>query len=547
MNAFHFLFDNGDLRKIKLKGQEIIQRIYYAVRDEAWLNVSYTLINYVSRNEQGKEAVSFDLLFKRDRIEFNTHVKIETNANFISIETKGEACSDFNKNRIGLCIHLSASLKGTVCEVVHSDKTKTTSSLPVLISPHQPFKDIVGISWMQGNNRIDVSFEGDIYEMEDQRNWTDASYKIYSTPLELPFPVHVKKGDIFYQKITITTNNTEISSEKTAEKEDEIKVFQCPYFGILDTNNFNELYQENTLFSFIRLDVRLYKKSWKEDLSPIIEKSCNLKLALYCVLYFSKNYSSEIADFLRFIEQEKLTEKVHSIALLSNERFVLSDSALKKISQVLRPNLEKVRIGGGTDANFAQLNRNRPKTEFLDFIFYSIQPQEHASDRLSLCENIMGQYDTANTAKSFSDGKDIDISALSFYRRFNANIDFFAKGDSVVTYENKGSNFEAGWLIGSMYQLIVAGIKTINFVCSLERNSPLMNLFDYMSTNLPESFYSEGSFSPEEYSYLSWKSKNLKHSVMANLTPMPLKIFHQKTEYDLEPYEIIYKETELPV
>ena len=33
-----------------------------------------------------------------------------------------------------------------------------------------------------------VAFDGDIFEMEDQRNWTDASYKIYSTPLRLPFP-----------------------------------------------------------------------------------------------------------------------------------------------------------------------------------------------------------------------------------------------------------------------------------------------------------------------------------------------------------------------
>ena len=30
--------------------------------------------------------------------------------------------------------------------------------------------------------------------MEDQRNWTDASFKTYSTPLSEPIPVTVKAG-----------------------------------------------------------------------------------------------------------------------------------------------------------------------------------------------------------------------------------------------------------------------------------------------------------------------------------------------------------------
>ena len=33
---------------------------------------------------------------------------------------------------------------------------------------------------------------GDVFEIEDQRNWTDGSFKTYSTPLSLPFPVPVE-------------------------------------------------------------------------------------------------------------------------------------------------------------------------------------------------------------------------------------------------------------------------------------------------------------------------------------------------------------------
>ena len=36
--------------------------------------------------------------------------------------------------------------------------------------------------------------EGDSFEMEDQRNWTDASFKVYGTPLKNLSPVEVKTG-----------------------------------------------------------------------------------------------------------------------------------------------------------------------------------------------------------------------------------------------------------------------------------------------------------------------------------------------------------------
>ena len=54
-----------------------------------------------------------------------------------------------------------------------------------------------------GSDRFKVIMEGDTFETEDQRNWTDASFKTYCTPLGLPFPVEIKKGDVVEQSITI--------------------------------------------------------------------------------------------------------------------------------------------------------------------------------------------------------------------------------------------------------------------------------------------------------------------------------------------------------
>src|SRR5699024_4989680 len=56
-----------------------------------------------------------------------------------------------------------------------------------------------------------VAFDGDTFEMEDQRNWTDASFKTYSRPLSLPFPYTVEAGAAVRQAVTITVGEQMIS------------------------------------------------------------------------------------------------------------------------------------------------------------------------------------------------------------------------------------------------------------------------------------------------------------------------------------------------
>ena len=46
--------------------------------------------------------------------------------------------------------------------------------------------------------------EGDTFEMEDHRNWTDANFKTYCTPLAKPYPVRVESGTTIQQTVTVT-------------------------------------------------------------------------------------------------------------------------------------------------------------------------------------------------------------------------------------------------------------------------------------------------------------------------------------------------------
>ena len=88
---------------------------------------------------------------------------------------------------------------------------------PPYLAPEQPAVDIAGLAWSSGGLATElVVFTGDVFEMEDQRNWTDASFKTYGTPLWLPFPVLVEAGHEVHQTVVIRcTRVAEVSLTDT--------------------------------------------------------------------------------------------------------------------------------------------------------------------------------------------------------------------------------------------------------------------------------------------------------------------------------------------
>ena len=83
---------------------------------------------------------------------------------------------------------------------------------PRRISAHQPFKNLRTLRWWPHANaqvEAELHFKGDLFETEDQRNWTDASFKTYCTPLANPFPVVIEAGTVVDQAVVL-----EIRSQK---------------------------------------------------------------------------------------------------------------------------------------------------------------------------------------------------------------------------------------------------------------------------------------------------------------------------------------------
>ena len=115
----------------------------------------------------------------------------------------GRALTGFARNRIGLVVLHPTDDAGRAVRVRHTDGGVTAGSWPTDVSPHQPFRDVAGFEWSRDGLTATLSLGGDVFETEDQRNWSDGSYKTFCTPLRLPFPVEIKAGTTVSQRIEL--------------------------------------------------------------------------------------------------------------------------------------------------------------------------------------------------------------------------------------------------------------------------------------------------------------------------------------------------------
>jgi D-apionolactonase len=89
------------------------------------------------------------------------------------------------------------------------------------------------------------------------------------------------------------------------------------------------------------------------------------------------------------------------------------------------------KFGGGTNLYFTEINRERPPLDALKLFCYSINPQVHAVDDLSLIENLAAQAETVRSARHFAGALPIALTPDMPKPRFNPHngLHGFAQAD----------------------------------------------------------------------------------------------------------------------
>ncbi len=454
-----FTYQNGTIRSIICGKTEIVRRIYMALRDQYWNTIPYRIIKTDIQQNENNFSLCFDANHLHNSIKFKWTGLIECNRNgTIRFQIKGKAFSTFDRNRIGLCLLFPLSLSGKEVSISSSDGTVVNGIFPVSISPHQPFINIAAIRGIAGEVKYTVNFEGDIFEMEDQRNWTDASFKVYSTPLDLPLPVTVRANDEVFQSITVTTvapviTVSEIKKEVVLKiPQDTVSQLKCPQLGTTDTLSENLSpdsveYLKALHLNHVRYDLDLDSQNILSDVTTIAQR---------CAMTGS---AAEIALHCTTIIPEKVDQLLNALSIASidagrfciyDENKVTSEVTLKSLIPAIKNRYPSVIIASGTDNYFVELNRNHPSLFMVDQVCYSANPQVHTFDNVAVMENLDGIRETLQQAYSLAENVPVIISPLTLRPRKNRKNPLKDGGAD----KRQNSLFCAAWTAGALISAI---------------------------------------------------------------------------------------------
>ncbi len=484
------VFDRGALRWIRLGEREVLRGIYAAVRDESWFTVPAVLDDLEIEAEPESFRIRFRARHRQGQIRFDWDGRIEGRADGgIAFRMHGVAGSTFRRNRIGLCVlHPADECAGKPCIVETTDGDRLEQAFPVLVSPHQPFRNVRAILHeVTAGVEAEVRMEGETFETEDQRNWADASFKTYGTPLHLPHPAEIAEGTRVEQSVTLSLfgltaepvrqaaatvpgalpkrrNSTEPVVVRVGVEHEVAR----PRLGLagaglvaLDEAEASRL--RGLRLSHLRADLRLERAGWEAALERAVGNARAVDAPLELAVFLPDDPRPALRDLAD--RAAALPARVGSWLLFRASHSITGEGDLALARETLGPVDPSARFAGGTDSHFTEVNRQRSAAEGVDRLVFALYPQVHATDDCTVFENVASLSPVAETARGFAGPAALGISPVTLRCRLDRRPPTSREpGEPPFTDDPRQKTwFAAGWTLAFLAAAAEAGFESLTF------------------------------------------------------------------------------------
>ncbi|MBX3028928.1 MAG: hypothetical protein KF809_02090 [Chloroflexi bacterium] len=481
------LLDGADLRHIRLGGVELVQRVYVAVRDAPWNTIPAQTSDWVVATGPDRFKVTFMARHRHEDISFHWRGVIEgTPDGVIRYEMDGQCRGVFRYSKIGFNVH--HALDGSVGRAyrARTERGERTGVLPTDIDPQrivdgtlsgmfEPYSELA-IEVVDGLEAV-VALEGDLLELQDHRNWTDANFKSYATPLALGFPFDSSDGQRIRQVLTIRSRG---EAPPATEADPVITLGEAtgrglPTMGLgaashdapLDPVEVARL--RELAPAHLRVDVALRPGVWQATLDRGIADAASLGAPLELAVQANEGSGEQLGLLaVRLRTSGSRVARVLVLPLADGfSAFVTTTPAavVALVRDALLPVTGEVVFAGGTDQSFADINRDRPTDPVLTGLCLGVCPTFHAADDASIVENLAGQSDVVRFAALIAAPRSIHVSPVTLATRFGPYPAGPARpGDLPPAVDvRQASLLGAAWTVGSAAALASAGAASITW------------------------------------------------------------------------------------
>ncbi len=319
-------------------------------------------------------------------------------------------------NRAGFTLlHPIQGVAGQPVTLRHPDASTSDTRFPALISPAQPARFIAGMAHVVQGVAVDIAMEGDVFEMEDQRNWSDASFKTYCRPLALPFPYDVAAGEVIRQRITLTLtaghNPDDTAAATGAVTARMPQVMLAQEAGLSSVAGLAG-------FPGLPVQIRMDAKTPDADLQAVAGRP---GLALEIVFDGLPDLDRQIGRARAAGLGPVRVSALPRAFLKSHQPDGIWPSGAQPADAIapLRAAFPDAAVGGGSLTNFTELNRCQPDPATIDFLTFGNTAIVHAADDLSVWQTLEALPDIFSTAEAIAAGKPLQLGLFSIGMRCN--------------------------------------------------------------------------------------------------------------------------------
>jgi len=446
------------LRYVRLGGLEVVRRIYPAVRDAAWGTVPAVLSRCAVTEGPDRFGVELEAEHRRGELDLAWRGTITGSpGGTLSYELAGEARRPFAYNRIGLCVAHPAAQAGAPFTAALGDAVRS-GTLPELVAPQEwrggvvlpavaPFERLR--LTVEPGLEVAFALEGDEFELEDQRNWADGSFKTYSTPLARGWPHHAEAGRRFHQRVTVEVVDRRRARPRPRPAGAPVRIAvgpavreALPPIGLLAEGEADPDALAPLRVAHLRVDTGPEGEGLADAAACARALGAALEVALHLPQGAAPPALPEGVALAR--------------AIVIRPGF---DVAGGEIAPALRPHLAGAPLLTGTDGNFAELNRTRPALDGLDGVAFPVTPTFHDTDGASIVEGIAAIGDVVRSAAALAGARAVAVSPLTLRPRANLFAPSWTPDDA--TDPRQATPFAAAWLVGALAAAAQAGAASV--------------------------------------------------------------------------------------
>ena len=458
---------------VSFRGERVATRVFFSVRDLVWGSPRIRLWYSGDITDSGGLVIEGSV--DNYPLELSGSVRVADDELRFTFEVL--ATADVEVTRAGPCVLSDpGDLGPTFVAAGPAGEHEVVVPDRILLDRTATGFDRLELSL--GGCNVAIGFAGELFEMEDQRNWGDATFKSYCPPLTEPQAFLLRSGEVRRYDITFSATPTAAGGGLLGEPATSAPsplVFgpahsQMPLLGLRHSGG--KLDEETVAVlgrsrpDYLHLLADLESRDWQHRLESDLNAAEQLGI-----------------DAVITAETTSDGEALHRLAGLARGRastVLLFDRGASTTSDELAATTAfedtGIRVGGGSRSNFASLNAAGHLPNELETVAVPLAVASHNDDRRAVVSSLESFSAIVRDVRRLAGERELLIGPVSFRPTFDSwgpsDRVRDSRGDWTSTSRWDGTEFAAAWTVAAVAALASCDVPRVTIGSTALLTSP---------------------------------------------------------------------------